>query len=246
MPYHAFRHLSAITAVRPKPNDVSWAYQIPWWLTPQAPSNVVNLELFWEGGRKVVITVKMATDTSSSEGCRTFRRRFSGSIINVIPPLRDSSSYYSFHSLDLKYFQFVFRLVTRHLAAYIVPACRSPGRADRVSAGPVVSNSEPLSPGRTQGLVCGGAAQWYYSVKVAKYHKYSSDTQINVVKVSLPHTIFWLLRFVKSKPCIRPLNAPVYETSQLVYETSDTKCLAFRLHATRRIHLCIQAYGERS
>ena len=39
--------------------------------------------------------------------------------------LRDSSSYYSFHSLGLKYFQFVFRLVTRHLAAYIVRACRS-------------------------------------------------------------------------------------------------------------------------
>ena len=91
---------------------------------------------------------------------KTFRRRISGSIINVIPPLRDSSSYYSFHSLDLKYFQFVFRLVTRHdLAAYIVRAYRSPGRADRVSAGPVVSNSEPLSPHRTPGLVCGGAAQ---------------------------------------------------------------------------------------
>ena len=27
-----------------------------------------------------------------------------------------------------------------------------------MSAGPVVSNSEPLSPGRTPGLVCGGAA----------------------------------------------------------------------------------------
>ena len=94
---------------------------------------------------------------------KTFRRRISGrfvdSIINVIPPLRDSSSYYSFHSLDLKYFQFVFRLITRHLAAYIVRACRSPGRADRVRAGPVVSNSEPLSPGRTPGLACGGAAQ---------------------------------------------------------------------------------------
>ena len=38
-----------------------------------------------------------------------------------------SSSYYSFHSLGLKYFQFVFRLVglTRHLAVYIVRACRS-------------------------------------------------------------------------------------------------------------------------
>ena len=58
---------------------------------------------------------------------KTFRRRIYGrfvdSIINVIPPLRDSSSYYSFHSLGLKYF--VFRLVTRHLAAYIVRACRS-------------------------------------------------------------------------------------------------------------------------
>ena len=32
-------------------------------------------------------------------------------------------------------------------------------RANRVSAGPVVSNSEPLSPHRTPGLVCGGAAQ---------------------------------------------------------------------------------------
>ena len=60
-----------------------------------------------------------------------------------------------------------------------------------MSAGPVVSNSEPLSPGRTLGLACGGAAQYQYrSVKVAKYHKYSSDTQINVVKVSLPHTLF--------------------------------------------------------
>ena len=61
---------------------------------------------------------------------KTFRRRISGrfvdSIINVIPPLRDSSSYYSFHLLGLKYFQFVFRLVTRHLAAYnIVRACWS-------------------------------------------------------------------------------------------------------------------------
>ena len=37
MPYNVFRHLSAITAVRPKPNDVRCAYQIPWWLTPQAP-----------------------------------------------------------------------------------------------------------------------------------------------------------------------------------------------------------------
>ena len=46
-------------------------------------------------------------------------------VINAIPPLRDSSSYYSFHSLGLIYFQFVFRLVTRHLAAYIVRACRS-------------------------------------------------------------------------------------------------------------------------
>ena len=45
LPYHVFRHLSAITAVRPKPNDVRCAYQIPWWLTPQAPWNVVNMEL---------------------------------------------------------------------------------------------------------------------------------------------------------------------------------------------------------
>ena len=30
----------------------------------------------------------------------------------------------------------------------------------------------------------------YRSVMVAKYHKYSSDIQINVVKVSLPHTLF--------------------------------------------------------
>ena len=45
MPYHVFRHLSAITAVRPKQNDVTCAYQIPWWLTPPAPWNVVNLEL---------------------------------------------------------------------------------------------------------------------------------------------------------------------------------------------------------
>ena len=27
MPYHVFRHLSAITAVRPTPNDVTCAYQ---------------------------------------------------------------------------------------------------------------------------------------------------------------------------------------------------------------------------
>ena len=27
MPYHVFHHLSAITAVRPKPNDVTCAYQ---------------------------------------------------------------------------------------------------------------------------------------------------------------------------------------------------------------------------
>ena len=39
MPYHVFRHLSAITAVIPKPNDVTGAYQISWWLTPQAPWN---------------------------------------------------------------------------------------------------------------------------------------------------------------------------------------------------------------
>ena len=36
---------------------------------------------------------------------------------------------------------------------------RAPGRADRVSVGPVVSNSEPLSPRRTPGLACGIAAQ---------------------------------------------------------------------------------------
>ena len=92
---------------------------------------------------------------------KTFRRRISGrfvdSIINVIPPLRDSSSYYSFHSLGLKYFQFVFRLVTMYVFMHVGRG-RSPGRADRVSAGPVVSNSEPLSPGRTPGLACGGAA----------------------------------------------------------------------------------------
>ena len=45
MPYHVFRHFSAITAVRPTPNDVTGAYHIPWWLPPQAPWNVVNLEL---------------------------------------------------------------------------------------------------------------------------------------------------------------------------------------------------------
>ena len=101
----------------------------------------------------------------------------------------------------------------------------------------ICSLAPVLSPRRTPGLVCGGAAQWYRSVKVAKYNKYSSDTQINVVKVSLPHTIFWLLWFVKSKPCIRPLNAPVslrnvptclrnvgYETSciQATHHTKDT------------------------
>ena len=31
MPYHVFRHLSAITAVRPKPNDVTCAYQAGGW-----------------------------------------------------------------------------------------------------------------------------------------------------------------------------------------------------------------------
>ena len=62
-----------------------------------------------------------------------------------------------------------------------------------MSAGPVVSNSEPLSPGRSDP----GPSLWqcrsvikYRSVKVAKYHKYSSDIQINVVKVSLPRTLF--------------------------------------------------------
>ena len=30
------------SSVRPKPNDITCAYQIPWWLTPQAPWNVVN------------------------------------------------------------------------------------------------------------------------------------------------------------------------------------------------------------
>ena len=80
---------------------------------------------------------------------KTFRRRISGrfvdSIINVITPIRDSSSYYSFHSLGLKYFQFVFRLVTRHLAAYIVRACRSgsvtwPSRPrERDTTGPAVT-----------------------------------------------------------------------------------------------------------
>ena len=60
---------------------------------------------------------------------------------------------------------------------------RSPGRAGRVSAGPVVSNSEPLSPRRTPGLACGGALSdtALVSLKVAKYNKYSRVTQINVV-----------------------------------------------------------------
>ena len=47
----------------------------------------------------------------------------------------------------------------------------------------------------------------------------------------------WLfpLRFVKLKPCIRPVsvNAPVYETFQLVYETSDTKRLVYETSGIR-------------
>ena len=77
--------------------------------------NYYMIILYWRGvGRFIDKTFR-----------RWISRRFIDSIINVIPPLRDSSSYYSFHSLGLKYFQFVFRLVTRHLAAYIVRACRS-------------------------------------------------------------------------------------------------------------------------
>ena len=64
-----------------------------------------------------------------------------------------------------------------------------------MSAGPVVSNSQPLSPGRTPGraqlvAVLLSDTALFKPVKVAKYHKYSRDIQINVVKVSLPHTIF--------------------------------------------------------
>ena len=133
---------------------------------------------------------------------KMFRRRISGrfvdSIINVIPPLRDSSSYYSFHSLGLKYFQFVFQLVTRHLAAYIVRACRSgsvtwPSRPRERGAGgaklsAALTRSDPgpsLWRCHSVILLC-----YFKPIKVAKYHKYSSDIQINVVKVSLPHTIF--------------------------------------------------------
>ena len=75
-------------------------------------------------------------------------------------------------------FTFIIYWVTRHTLFVHVSRGRSPGRADHVSAGPVVSNSQPLS-GRTLGLACGGAAQWYHSVK-AKYNKYSGDLQINV------------------------------------------------------------------
>ena len=47
---------------------------------------------------------------------------------------------------------------------------RSPGRADRVSAGPVVSNSEPLSPRGTPGLACGSAAllRWPNIINIAE------------------------------------------------------------------------------
>ena len=52
MPYHVFRHLSAITAVRPKPNDVRCAYQISWWLTPQAGGRARGKGGGAEGGGK--------------------------------------------------------------------------------------------------------------------------------------------------------------------------------------------------
>ena len=48
---------------------------------------------------------------------------------------------------------------------------RSPGRADRVSAGPVVSNSEPLSPCRTPGLACGGKAVCLESIEIGRGSK---------------------------------------------------------------------------
>ena len=55
-------------------------------------------------------------------------------------------------------FTFIIYWVTRHTLFVHVSRGRSPGRADHVSAGPVVSNSQPLS-GQTLGLACGGAAQ---------------------------------------------------------------------------------------
>ena len=138
--------------------------------------------------------------------------------------LRDSSSYYSrFSFIRPKVFSICISISNQTFSC-IHCSCMSVG---------VGHLAEPTA--WAPGLACGGAAQWYRSVKVAKYNKYSNDIQINIVKVSLPHTIFWLLRFVKLKPCVRPLNAPVYETSQLVYETSDTKRPVYETSGIRSI-----------
>ena len=90
---------------------------------------------------------------------KMFRRRISGrfvvSILNVIPPLRDSSSYYSFSFIRPKVFSICISISNQtfsciHCSCMLVGV----GHLAEVSAGPVVSNSELLSPGRTPGLAC--------------------------------------------------------------------------------------------
>ena len=123
-------------------------------------------------------------------GCRTFRRQISGRFVDSRPiiAIRNTPTPWLF---KLLLFSFIrpkvfsncisisnqtFSCIHWHCSCMLIGRGRSPGRADRVSAGSVVSNSEPLSPHRTPGLACGG--------ELAKYHKYSSETQINVRPVA--------------------------------------------------------------
>ena len=78
MPYHVFRHLSAITAVRPKPNDVTCAYQIPWWWEGAADKG--RREGGWGRGgrRKFYLRVELIKCIDPNEGEALKRGRGGG------------------------------------------------------------------------------------------------------------------------------------------------------------------------
>ena len=78
MPYHVFRHLSAITAVRPKPNDVTCAYQIPWWREGAADKG--RREGGWGRGgrRKFYLRVELIKCIDPNEGEALKRGRGGG------------------------------------------------------------------------------------------------------------------------------------------------------------------------
>ena len=103
---------------------------------------------------------------------KTFRRRISGRFVDSIRPIaiRNTPTPWLFKLLIFSFIRpklfsncisisnQTFSCIHWHCSCMLIGRGRSPGRADRVSAGPVVSNSEPLSPHRTLGLACGGAA----------------------------------------------------------------------------------------